>query len=135
MSKIASSAVKGLAQLPGIIQNSFGKLKGYGLFEMDKAIKMSALQMGLLGKEGDEFNKTMIRVAGDTNNIGVTVEKLSALQADFNYNLGRTLMLSDKNLKAMAAMSVATGLSSEDVVKWLLIWMNKVSQYQKPVSI
>jgi L-lactate permease len=28
---------------------------------MDKAIKMSALQMGLLGKEGDEFNKTMIR--------------------------------------------------------------------------
>jgi hypothetical protein len=26
------------------------KLKGYGLFEMDKAIKMSALQMGLLGK-------------------------------------------------------------------------------------
>jgi hypothetical protein len=30
--------------------------------------------MGLLGKEGDEFNKTMIRVAGDTNNIGVTVE-------------------------------------------------------------
>jgi hypothetical protein len=34
------------------------------------------------------FNKTMIRVAGDTNNIGVTVEKLSALQADFNYNLG-----------------------------------------------
>jgi hypothetical protein len=44
MSKIASS-VKGLAQLPGIIQNSFGKLKGYGLFEMDKAIKMSALQM------------------------------------------------------------------------------------------
>jgi hypothetical protein len=76
MSKIASSAVKGLAQLPGIIQNSFGKLKGYGLFEMDKAIKMSA-QMGLLGKEGDEFNKTMIRVAGDTNNIGVTVEKLS----------------------------------------------------------
>jgi hypothetical protein len=50
-------------------------------------------------KEGDEFNKTMIRVAGDTNNIGVTVEKLSALQADFNYNLGRTLMLSDKNPK------------------------------------
>jgi hypothetical protein len=91
-------AVKGLL-LPGIIQNSFGKLKGYGLFEMDKAIKMSALQMGLLGKEGDEFNKTMIRVAGDTNNIGVTVEKLSALQADFNYNLGRTLMLSDKNSK------------------------------------
>jgi hypothetical protein len=87
-----------LAQLPGIIQNSFGKLKGYGLFEMDKAIKMSALN-GSLGKEGDEFNKTM-RVAGDTNNIGVTVEiKLYKL---ILYNLGRTLMLSDKNLKAIA---------------------------------
>jgi hypothetical protein len=61
MSKIASSAVKGLAQLPGIIQNSFGKLKGYGLFEMDKAIKMSALQMVSLGKRRMN-NKTMIRV-------------------------------------------------------------------------
>jgi hypothetical protein len=49
MSKIASSAVKGLAQLPIITQTHL-KLKGYGLFEMDKAIKMSALQMGLLGK-------------------------------------------------------------------------------------
>jgi hypothetical protein len=37
--------------------------------------------------------------------IGVTVEKLSALQADFNYNLGRTLMLSDKNLKASSDVS------------------------------
>jgi hypothetical protein len=32
---------------PGIIQNSFGKLKGYGLFEMDKAIKNVSITMGL----------------------------------------------------------------------------------------
>ena len=113
MAKMASSTVKGLAKLPGFIQNSFGKLKSYGLFEMDKAVKMSALQMGLLGKEGKSYAESIRTTAASTNEIGVNIEALAKMQGQYSEDLGRTVMLGDKGLKAMAAMSVATGLGAE----------------------
>ena len=113
MAKMGSTAVKSLGALPGILSNSFGKLKGYGLFEMDKAIKMSALQMGLLGKEADSYAMSIRDTAKVTNIIGVNVEALAKMQGQYAEGLGRTVMLGDKGLKAMAAMSVATGLGAE----------------------
>lgn len=111
--KLVASTVNGLSSLPGILNKGFGKLKGYGLFEMDKAIKMSALQMGLLGKEGNQFNDTMIRVVGNNAELGLGVKEMAELQANFNDALGRTVMLSDKGLAAMGQMSIATGLGAD----------------------
>jgi hypothetical protein len=113
LSRMASETVKGMAKLPKIVQNSFGKFRAYGLFDMDKAIKMSSLQMGLLGEEANKFSDTMRRVGTDTNALGVGVEELAKIQATFTDNLGRNVMLSDKALKSMAAMSVVTGLGAE----------------------
>lgn len=113
LSRMTAETVKGMARLPKIVQNSFGKFKSYGLFDMDKAIRMSSLQMGLLGDEADRFSETMRRVGTDTNALGVGVEELAKIQATFTDNLGRNVMLSDKALKSMAAMSVATGLGAE----------------------
>ena len=103
----------GLANLPGLIQNSFGKLKSYGLFDMDKAIKMSALQMGLLGKESDSYYTTISKTAESTNDIGVGVEALAKMQGQYTEDLGRSVILGDKGLKSMAAMSKVTGLGAE----------------------
>ena len=111
--KLIASTVNGLASIPNLISNSFGKLKGTGLFEMDKAIKMSALQMGLLGKEGAEFSATMIRVVGSNAELGLSVKEMAELQSNFADNLGRTVMLSDKALVSMGRMSIATGLGAE----------------------
>ena len=113
MGKMASTAVKGLAALPGFMANSFGKLKGYGLFDMDKAVKMSALQMGLLGKEGESYAESIRQTAITTNEIGVNIEALAKMQGQYAEDLGRTVMLGDKGLKSMAAMSQATGLGAE----------------------
>lgn len=113
MAKMASTTVKGLAKLPGFMASSFGKLKGYGLFEMDKAVKMSALQMGLLGKEGKSYAESIRTTAASTNEIGVNIEALAKMQGQYTEDLGRTVMLGDKGLKAMAAMSMATGLGAE----------------------
>ena len=115
MAKMATTTVKGLAKLPGFISNSFGKLKGYGLFEMDKAVKMSALQMGLLGKEGSSYAESIKQTAASTNEIGVNIEALAKMQGQYTEDLGRSVMLGDKGLKSMAAMSVVTGLGAEGV--------------------
>lgn len=109
------STANGLAKLPGLVQNSFGKLKSYGLFEMDKAVKMSALQMGLLGKEGSSYAESIRQTAASTNVIGVNIEALAKMQGQYTEDLGRSVMLGDKGLKSMAAMSVVTGLGAEGV--------------------
>jgi hypothetical protein len=113
MAKMGSTTVKALSALPGFMANSYGKLKGYGLFEMEKAVKMSALQMGLLGKEGEAYSNSIRNTAADTNLIGVGIEALAKMQGQYTEDLGRSVMLGDKGLKAMAAMSVVTGLGAE----------------------
>ena len=113
MAKMATTTVKALSALPGFMASSYGKLRGYGLFEMEKAVKMSALQMGLLGKEGESYSNSIRNTAADTNLIGVGIEALAKMQGQYTEDLGRSVMLGDKGLKAMAAMSVVTGLSAE----------------------
>jgi hypothetical protein len=107
------AGINGLAKLPGEVQRQWGKLKGFGLFEMDKAVKMSALQMGLLGKEGSSYAESIRQTAASTNEIGVNIEALAKMQGQYTEDLGRSVMLGDKGLKSMAAMSVATGLGAE----------------------
>ena len=111
--KMVAETVKGLANIPGMLNNVRGILKGSGLLEMDKAVKMSALQMGLLGKEGDSYAQSIRQTAEDTNLIGVGLEALAKMQGDYAEGLGRTVMLGDKGLKAMAQMSMVTGLGAE----------------------
>ena len=117
ISKMGASALKGMAQLPGLIQNSYGKLKGYGLFEMDKAIKTSALQMGLLGKESKSYSDIIRQVALDTNDLGIGAEELAKTQAAYTDELGRNVMLGKEGLKSMAAIAAATGLGAEGTAK------------------
>ena len=115
--KLVAGTVNGIASIPGLLNKGFGKLKGYGLFEMDKAIKMSALQMGLLGKEGAQFSETMQRVVTNNAELGLGVKEMAELQSNFNDALGRTVMLSDKGLAAMGQMSIATGLGADGVAQ------------------
>ena len=102
---------KTLGNLPGIIKNSTSRLKD--LFEMDKSIKMSALQMGILSKQSTSFRDTIKDAAMDTNAFGVGVQELAEMQASYSENLGRTVVLSKQGLESMAAMAKATGLGAD----------------------
>jgi hypothetical protein len=103
--------VKTLGNLPGIIANSTSKLKD--LFEMDKSIKTSALQMGILSKQSTSFRDTIKDAAMDTLSFGVGVGELAEMQASYSENLGRTVVLSKQGLEDMAAMAKATGLGAD----------------------
>ena len=103
--------VKTMSNLPSIIQNSTSKLKD--LFEMDKSIKTSALQMGILSKQSNSFRDTIKDAAMDTLSFGVGVQELAEMQASYSENLGRTVVLSKEGLENMAAMAKATGLGAD----------------------
>ena len=113
LGKVSASLAKSFSKFPNLIQSSFGKLKGLGIFEMDKAMKQTALSMGVLSKESVGMRATMTSVAKQTTMIGVGLAKVAKLQEDYSYNLGRNVLLSEKGLTAMARMSVVTGLGAE----------------------
>ena len=99
--------------LPGLVKGAFGQIKGLGIFEMDKAMKQTALSMGVLSKESGGMRTTITNVAKQTTMIGVNLAKVAKLQEDYSANLGRNVLLNEKGLKAMAQMSVVTGLGAE----------------------
>jgi hypothetical protein len=111
----AGKAAYGLAgtisNLPGKIQSAIGSLQG--LFEMDKAIKQSALSMGVLSKEGVGFRKNIIQAYDSTSMIGGNIKELSKLQASYSESLGRNVVLTKEGLKGLYEMSVVTGLGAE----------------------
>jgi hypothetical protein len=117
MAKGAASIAKGLANLPNLIQQGYGKIKGLGLFELDKAVKMSALSMGVLSKEGKGFSDNLRKVALYSNDLGVNLDALAKMQADYSEELGRSVVLGEEGLKAMAQLSTVVGLGAEGAAK------------------
>lgn len=105
------TTVKTLGNLPGIIANSTNQLKS--LFEMDKSIKTSALQMGILSKQSLGFRDNIKSASMNTNAIGVTLQELAEMQAQYSENLGRGVVMSQKSLEDMAAVAKSTGLGAE----------------------
>ena len=114
---IAASTLKGFNNLPNLIENSFGRLKSFGLFEMDKAIRMSATEMGKFGKNTDALRTSIKDTAGTTNSWGMGVKELSKLQSSFSEELGRTAMMGNEGLESVSALAAATSLGVEGAGK------------------
>lgn len=113
VSKTFEASFKGLEKLPGLIKKGYGEIKGLGLFELDKAMKMSALSMGILSKGTEGFRNTIRGAATQTNMMGIGIKELSAMQAQYSEELGRTVELSQDGLVAMGQMAAASGLGAE----------------------
>ena len=110
-------AVKLASELPTIFKNIYTEIKKSGLFELDKSMKRSSLQMGLLSKETDGFRSSITETAKQTQEIGVGIEELSKIQSDYADNLGRNVMMTKEGLKFMGEMAAATGLGAEGTAK------------------
>jgi hypothetical protein len=109
--------VKGIVNLPNMIEKGYGKIKSLGLFEMDKAIKQSSLSMGLLSTQSNAFRSDIMAASRDTLEIGVGIEELAKMQAGYSEELGRSVMLNKEGLKAISEIAVATGLGAEGAAK------------------
>ncbi len=104
-----------------IVKNTkkfYGSLKTVsGAFTIDKSIRMSATQMGLLTKQTDSFRNSLDFAGQQTASFGVGISELAKLQADYSYELGRSVMLGKTGLEAMGQMAQATGLGAEGAAK------------------
>lgn len=115
--KAMGSLIKGFAKLPDLLKGTYGEIKKIGIFEWDKAMRKSALSMGLLSKQTDSFYKDISNASYSTNQMGIGVTELAKMQADYSDALGRTVELSKSGLKAMGEMASATGLGAEGASK------------------
>jgi len=117
MAKVGATMLKTLSSLPDLIQQGYGKIKGLGLFEMDKSMKKTALTMGILSKQGVGFTSGLKESALYSTQLGISLEDLSKMQGDYSNELGRNIILSQQGLKAMTNMAAASGLGAEGTSK------------------
>lgn len=89
-----------------------------GAFKMDKSIKNTALQMGILSQQSDSFASGIQNAANNTIEFGIGIEKLAEMQGAYSEELGRTVTLSQKGLEALGQMAAATGLGAEGASKF-----------------
>jgi hypothetical protein len=87
-------------------------------FKMSKAIKTSALQMGVLSNQSEAFSKDIQAAALDTIQYGVGIGDIAKIQSEYSQELGRTVMLGKDGAKALASMSVSTTLGAEGAAKF-----------------
>ena len=106
-----AAMVKGTAKFFGNLPGFFDKFKEF--FEMDKAIRTTVTQMGVLGKQGDVVRQNIKAAAVNTQMFGAGIKEIAEIQAQYTEDLGRNVMLSQQSLEAVAQMGKSTGLGLE----------------------
>ena len=114
---IGLEMLKGFSKLPDLIQRGYGKIQSSGLFDMDKAIKTSALSMGLLGQESNAFRGSMKGASMDAAMLGTSFEELVKIQADYADELGRNVDLGKSGALAINEMAKGTSMGLEGATK------------------
>ena len=104
------SALKGVG---GILSDSFGKLRSWGVFEMDKELRNAARSMNI-GQAGFKgFSNSIERAADKTVVWGVDVKRLAVMQRNYSEEIGRSVQLTESGYEAMALLAEGTGLGDE----------------------
>jgi hypothetical protein len=115
--KAAGGLVKTFAKLPDLADALRKKIKTLGIIDMDKAMKKSALSMGVLSKQSDGFRTSFKEASKYTNQLGIGIEELAKMQADYSEELGRNVMLGESGLKAISNIAAATNLGAEGAAR------------------
>lgn len=88
------------------------------LFEQQKSVKMTELQMGILSKESRSFRDNIYKASLSTNQLGVGAKELGELQATYSGEMGRTVALTEAGLQAMAELATGTILGQENAARF-----------------
>jgi len=114
---LVNETSKALGKLPGAIVDVYNKIKGYGLFDMDKAVRSSALSMGLLKKRSDSFRSSIRVASGQITEMGGTLEETTKMQSAYSEEIGRSVLLGAKNLVNITAIAKGTGMGADEAAK------------------
>ena len=110
---ILKDIAKSVGNLPKTMEKAFGYIKGSGVFEMDKAIKTTALKMGLLGQGTKDLYNNINSAQDSAIQMGVTIQELAESQTAYSDELGRSVLLGEKGLNAVSELAKGTGLAAD----------------------
>jgi hypothetical protein len=106
-----------LGAVPGLIKRGYGMLKGTGIFDMDKEIRNATRSMAGGQKTYNRMFNTISKASESTTMWGVGVKDLAIMQQGYTEAIGRSVMLTEDGLKAMAGIAEGTGLGKEYAVQ------------------
>ena len=107
------SAGKDVMSIKSGIESVYGFLMRNDAFKFQKAIRVSALQMGLVGERSEELNQRIQSIASNTVDFGYDIQKIAELQSNYSDELGRAVILGKDAGIQLAAMAAATGLGEQ----------------------
>ncbi len=84
------------------------------LFEQQKAVKMTQLQMSILSKESEGFRDNLYKSSLHTNQLGIDSKALAQIQATYSNEIGRGVSLTEEGLIAMSELAEGTILGQEN---------------------
>jgi hypothetical protein len=113
----AAGGLKAVGSAVGLLKQGFGMIKSLGLFEMDKAMKNSALSMGVLSTQAKGFRDTITTASKQTAYIGVSLQDIAKIQSDYSEELGRSVQMNEKSLVAMGQLSKFADLGAEGAAR------------------
>lgn len=113
----AAGGLKAVGSAVGLLKQGFGMIKSFGLFEMDKALKNSALSMGILSSQAKGFRDTITTASKQTAYIGVSLQDIAKIQSDYSEELGRSVQMNEKSLVALGQLSKFADLGAEGAAR------------------
>lgn len=88
--------------------------KGLSVYvEQDEAVRNAAKSMGVLNKQADAFANNIYKASVNTNQLGIQAKDLAKMQGVYSNEIGRSVILSEEGLNAMAEMAAGTMLGAD----------------------
>lgn len=76
-------------------------------------VRETELSMGILSKQAGAFRDNMYKASLNTNMLGVNTRDLAKMQGQYSQQVGRTVMLTQEGLTAMAELASGTILGTD----------------------
>jgi hypothetical protein len=100
-------------KLPGLAKSFYREIRDLAAVQMSKDIKQAELSMGILGKQSQYFSKGISKASESTIQLGFGISDIAKSQAAYSEEIGRSSMMTELGMRAMAEMAKGTTLGVE----------------------
>jgi hypothetical protein len=81
--------------------------------DQDNTVRRTAVNIGLMGKQQDQFRKTVYKSALATQRLGMDAKELATTYGSYVDNVGRLIPLTEKAAYALSEMAQGTSLGAD----------------------
>jgi hypothetical protein len=100
-------------KLPRLASEFYREIKSLAAVQMSKDIKQAELSMGILGNQSQYFSKGISKASESTIQLGFGITDIARSQAAYSEEIGRSSMMTESGIIAMAEMAKGTTLGVE----------------------